>query len=149
MAVHLVSMQPRELIFIRIGRILAEAAECCGPVGRNASTSSVHLVVQADADDMVSDAGVAGDPQCADESGPEKKEGRIGGDAERIGHRAEIDIEIFELRRPTAPNPLLDTTAQRPARLAVGETRGARQQCGWAEHWPYQRIGGLVKRVTF
>jgi hypothetical protein len=78
MAVHLVSMQPRELIFIRIGRILAEAAECCGPVGRNASISSVHLVVQADADDMVSNAGAACDPIAPAKVGPKRRKAGLG-----------------------------------------------------------------------
>jgi hypothetical protein len=119
------------------------AFECCGPGGRNASISSVHLVVQADADDVVGKPRAA----CHGVSGRSHKSGcpsgsqlacngrRINADTERVDRAAQIDIEIFELQRPGAPKSRLDTTANGPARLGMRETRRAAEE--WVK-WRYK-----------
>src|SRR5579864_5162661 len=76
-----------------------------------------EVVVQADTDDVILDPVAAGE-------GCESARSRYGS-RERIVHSAEVDIEVFELRRPVVTNTPaktgLDARADRPTALIGGE----------------------------
>src|SRR5450432_2595552 len=108
----------------------------------------VKRVVQSDPDDIVRHMGSGGGAcrAAVDEGGGEC---RIDRDREGFGDIAEIDIEIFKLRRPTAAKFGLDARADGPAELAGREvSRAGQERAGLQRTGEDRRIGCTRKGVT-
>ena len=100
-----------------------------------------ELVVQADADDVVSHMGSAGGA-CRAAIDEGRGECRVDRDREGFGDVAQIDVEIFSLRRPAASKPGLDARPDGPTDLAGREISRA------VEEWTGLQGGGKTTRLA-